>query len=68
MFGIGRKKYDSIMIEWKDAFDKGVCIVETSKYYLDGNTVSFDNSNQMLYNSYRVTEYLNGKRIQVLTL
>jgi hypothetical protein len=68
MFGLGQKKYDSIMIEWQDAFDKGMGIFDTSKYYLDGNTVSFDNSDLFIYNVTRVSTYLNGKRIQVLTL
>jgi hypothetical protein len=68
MFRIGQKKYDSVMIEWQDAFDKGVCIVETSKYIPDGNTISFDNSNLILYNCYRVSTYLNGERVKVLTL
>jgi hypothetical protein len=64
MFGLGQKKYDSVMIEWKDQFDRGVSIVDTSKYYLDGNTVSFDNSNLVLYDCVRVISYLNGKRVQ----
>jgi hypothetical protein len=68
MFGLGRKKYDSVMIEWQNQFDKGMGIFDTSKYYLDGNTVSFDNSDLLIYDTTRVTEYLNGKRIQVLTL
>jgi hypothetical protein len=68
MFGLGQKKYDSVMVEWKDQFDKGVTIVDTDKYYLNGKTVSFDNSELLVYDSIRVSTYLNGKRIQVLTL
>jgi hypothetical protein len=68
MFGFGRKKYNSVTVEWKDQFDKGVSIVDTSKYYLDGNTVSFDNSNLVLYDCVRVLTYMNGERVQVLTL
>jgi hypothetical protein len=63
IFGLGKPKYDSLMVEWKNSFDRGMMVLETNKYDLDSQNTLYS-GRVTVYNVYRVIEYLNGKRVQ----
>jgi hypothetical protein len=63
MFGLGRPKIDSVMIEWRNSFDRGTIVLETNEYDIDSQNTLYS-GNVTIYNVSRVISYLNGKRVQ----